>query len=242
MLETFDLCKRYDQGILALDALNLKVEAGRIYCLLGAKGAGKTTAVRLLLDFIRPTSGQALVCGVDVNAQPREAKRHLSYLGPNAMFYDRLSALENLRFFARLSGRNGVGDEDLAMALREVGLPERAFREPVQGFTNSMRQKLGLAIAFVKDAPVVLLDEPMAGLDPQGTADVLELLTELRDRGKAILLATESLFQARQLADALTVLNEGRQVLTLTREELATHDLENLYLHYMRGGLVRALS
>lgn len=241
MLEAVDLCKRFDEGTLALDALNLKVEGGQIYGLLGATGSGKTTAVRLFLDFIRPTSGRALICGVDANERPREAKCHLSYLGANAMFYDKLSAVENLRFFADLGKRRGTEDEDLAMALRGVRLPESVFRQPVQGFTRGMRQKLGLAIAVVRDAPVVLLDEPIGGLDPQTTADLMEVLTELRARGKAILLTTESLFQVRQLADGLTVLKEGRQVLTLDREELATRNLEDLYLDYMRGGLAPAM-
>ena len=117
-----------------------------------------------------------------------------------------------------------------------MSLPERWFGEPVKRFSAGMRQKLGLAAAILKDAPVLLLDEPMAGLDPQSADEILEILNNLGQQGKAILLATQDLFQARQLADTVGILKEGRQVLSFTREELRRQNLESLYLDYMRGG------
>jgi ABC-2 type transport system ATP-binding protein len=239
MIEAVDLSKRYADGTLALDALNLKVAAGEIYCLLGAPGAGKSTAIRLFLDFTPPTSGQALVAGVDAARRPREAKAHLAYLMAGATFYEHLTALGNVAFFARLAGRHGLSRRDYAMALREVGLAERSFKVRVKHFSAGMRQKLGLAVAIVKDAPVLLLDEPTAGLDAQSTAEILEILGALRERGKAVLLATQDLFQAKQLADRVGILREGRLVLTFSREELRRQNLEAIYLDYMRGGTTR---
>ena len=236
MIEATDLCKRYTDGTLALDALNLEVEPGQIYCLLGAPGSGKTTAIRLFLSFTRPTSGQATVNGFDTARQPKEAKQHLAYLMAGVTFYEQLTALRNLEFFARLAGRTDLGLQDYAMTLREVGLPERCFGERVRSMSAGMRQKLGLAAAIVKQAPALLLDEPTAGLDPQSTAEIFEILVSLREQGKAILLATQDLFQAKQLADTVGILKEGRMVLSCSQEELRRQDLEGLYLDYMRGG------
>ena len=123
------------------------------------------------------------------------------------------------------------------MAMRAVGLPERSFRQRVSHFTDGMRQKLGFAAALVKDAPAWLLDDPLAGLDPQATAELVDLLREVRESGKAILLATQDLFQAKELADVVGILKEGRMVLTATRADLRYTDLEAVYLDYMRGGL-----
>ncbi|MEE8524285.1 MAG: ABC transporter ATP-binding protein [Thermoanaerobaculia bacterium] len=237
MIEAVDLSKRYDDGTLALDALSFTVGPGEIYCLLGAPGAGKTTTLNLFLGFTSPTAGQALVNGFDVAAGPRKARGHLAYLTADVAFYDRLTALQNLEYFARLGGRFDLGREHYAMALREVGLPERTFARKVGAFNRGMRQKLGLAAAIVKDAPALLLDAPMAGVDAQATTEMFEILEMLRDRGKAILLATDNLFHAKRVATNTGILKEGRKVSSCSREELRTQNLESLYLDYMRGGL-----
>ncbi len=238
MIEAIDLSKRYPNGTLALDALNLEVGAGEIYCLLGANGAGKTTTLNLFMNFSRPTAGRALIGGIDVVREPRRAKRYLAYLAENVALYGNLTAYQNLDFFARLGGRFDRTKEDYAMVMREVGLPERAFAERVETFSRGMRQKLGIAVVMMKDAPALIFDEPMTGLDPQAAAEFVETLQTLRDRGKAILLSTQDLFRAKQLADRVGILKEGRKVLTCSREELRHENLERLYLDYMRGGLV----
>ena len=236
MIQAIDLSKRYTDGTLALDALNLSVEPGEIYCLLGATGAGKTTTLNLFLNFTKPTAGRVLVNGVDANREPYEAKRHMAYVTANMALYDQLTAFQNLEFFASL-GRVRPRRENLAMAMREVGLPERSFVQRVETFSGGMRQKLGLAVALLKEAPALLLDEPMAGLDAQASAELVEILRDLRDQGKALLLSTQDLFHAKQLADTVGILKEGRKVLSYSREELEYQDLEELYLNYMRGGL-----
>ena len=114
------------------------------------------------------------------------------------------------------------------MAMREVGLPERSFGVRIDSFDRGMRQKLGLAAALIKNSPALLLDEPMAGLDAQTSEELVEILGSLRDRGKAILFSTQDLFHARQLADTVGILKEGRKVLSFSREELRYQNLEEI--------------
>lgn len=235
MIQAVGLSKRYTDGTLALDALDLEVRAGEIYCLLGANGAGKTTTLNLFMSFTRPTAGQALINGVDALRDPQEAKRHVAYLMESVAFYSGLTAYQNIDFFARLGGRSDLSKEDYAMAMRQVGLPERSFEQQVRKFSKGMRQKLGIAMAMIKEAPALLLDEPLASLDPQAAVELVETLLMLRDEGRAILLTTHDLFHAKQLADTVGILKEGRKVLTRSREELRDEQLETLYLDYMRG-------
>jgi ABC-2 type transport system ATP-binding protein len=232
MLEAKDLTKRYEDGLLALDHLNLEVAQGELFCLLGANGAGKTTTINIFLDFIRPTAGAALVNGIEVAADPLAAKRHAAYVPENVMLYGSLTARQNLDFFARLAGRSPRHEEQ-EQALRRVGLPERAFNQRVGQFSKGMRQKLGIAIAMVKDASNVLLDEPTSGLDPKSAAEFMALLRSLRDDGKSIFMSTHDIFRARDHADRVGIMKEGRLVMLRTRAELEDEDLERLYLDYM---------
>ena len=236
MIRAIDLSKRYRDGYLALDALNIVVESGQLYCLLGAQSSGKTTAIHLLLGLTEPTSGRAEIAGFDVRTEAEQARQATCYLPPDFAFYEALTARENLRMFARLAGRKKFSRHDENLALREVGLAERAFDLLMSSFSRGMRQKLAVAVALLRDAPVWILDETIAGLDPQTSAELIELLQAARDRGKALLWATQDLFRAKELADSVGILKEGRQVLSYTREELGYQDLEQLYLNYMRGG------
>lgn len=237
MIEARNLSKRYEDEVLALDALNLKVAPGEIYCLLGANGAGKTTTINLFLNFVEPTSGQAFLNGIDTAKQPLEAKKHVAYVSENVMLYGNFTARQNLDFFARLGGRGSLKKDDYYRVMREAGLPEKAFEQRLKEFSRGMRQKLGIAIATIKDAPALLLDEPTAGLDPKAAAEFLETLIGLRQRRKAILMSTHDIFRAKEVADRVAIMKEGRKVMERTRTELAYENLEHLYLDYMRGSI-----
>ncbi|MEK6320957.1 MAG: ABC transporter ATP-binding protein [Acidobacteriota bacterium] len=236
MIEATDLTKRYEDRALALDALNLKVNPGEIYCLLGANGAGKTTTINLFLNFIQPTLGHVLINGIDVTRDPLEAKKYVSYVSENVTLYGNFTARQNLDFFAKLGGKDGLKKDDYYTVFREVGLQETAFERKVKQFSKGMRQKVGIAIAIIKDAPAVLLDEPTSGLDPKAGAEFIETLTQLRERGKAILMSTHDIFRASEIADRVGIMKEGRKVMERTKRELEHEDLEALYLDYMRGG------
>jgi ABC-2 type transport system ATP-binding protein len=237
MIEAVELSKRYPDGRLALDSLNLKVSPGEICCLLGPAGAGKTTTVNLFLGFTKPTAGKALIDGIDVAQDTLAVRRRAAYMGADMGFYGELAARRNLEFFDRVGGGPRRRREEYDQALREVGLPETSFGQRVRGFDAGARQKLGVAMALLKGAPAILVDEPLAGLDVKSAADLADILRDLRGRGRAILFATYDLFWAHQLADRVVFLQEGRQVLSRSREELQGTDLDRLYLDYLRGDL-----
>ncbi len=233
MLQAAGLTKRYEDGLLALDHLDLTVNHGELFCLLGANGAGKTTAINLFLNFIEPTEGTALVDGIDVTKEPLAAKRHLAYVSENVMLYENFTARQNLDFFAKLGGKRGLGKDDYYGVLRRVGLQEKAFEQRLKYFSKGMRQKLGIAIAILKDARNIVLDEPTSGLDPKAGAEFMALLRELRGEGRAIFMSTHDIFRAKEEADRLGIMKDGRLVSVLTRAELAAANLEKLYIQYM---------
>ncbi len=233
MIQAIELTKRYEDGHVALDHLNLNIQPGQIYCLLGANGAGKTTTINLFFNFIEPTSGIATLNGVDCTREPRKAKMFAAYVSENVMLYGNFTARQNLDFFTRLAGRRNLKKEDYRLVMREVGLPERAFEHRVKTFSKGMRQKLGIAIAILKQAPALLLDEPTSGLDPKAAAEFVGLLMKLRSEEKAILMSTHDVFRAKEIADVVGFMKEGSLIMERTRKELEHEDLEKLYLKYM---------
>jgi ABC-2 type transport system ATP-binding protein len=235
ILKADDLSKRYEDGVLALDHLNLEVRAGEVYCLLGANGAGKTTTINLFLNFIPPTTGTCYIQGIDVTKDPLEAKKHVSFVSENVMLYGNFTARQNLDFFAKLGGKTNLSREAYYQVMRRVSLQEKAFEQRVKTYSKGMRQKLGISIAIVKDAPAVLLDEPTAGLDPKAAEEFLEILAELRSEGKAILMSTHDIFRAKEIGDRVGIMKEGRLVMERTREELQYEDLVRIYIDYMKS-------
>jgi ABC-2 type transport system ATP-binding protein len=235
MLKAHDLSKRYEDGVLALDHLNLEVNPGEVYCILGANGAGKTTTINLFLNFLPPTTGTCFINDIDVTKEPLEAKKHVAFVSENVMLYGNFTARQNLDFFAKLGGKQDLGKEDYYQVMRRVSLQEKAFEQRVKSFSKGMRQKLGISIAIIKDAPSILLDEPTSGLDPKAAAEFLEILDELKGQGKAILMSTHDIFRAKDIADRVGIMKEGRLVLERTREELQYEDLVKIYIDYMRA-------
>ena len=233
MLQTQQLTKRYEDNHLALDSLNLEIKAGEIFFLLGANGAGKTTTINLFLNFINPTLGKAMINGIDVTQEPLEAKKHVSFLSENVMLYGNFTARQNLDFFAKLGGKRNLTKADHYDLLRKVGLQDDAFEKKLKTFSKGMRQKVGLAIALAKNASNMLLDEPTSGLDPKAATELVELLKEQKKAGKAILMCTHDIFRAKELADKVGIMKQGRMVKQLSRKEFLEEDLEKLYLEYI---------
>lgn len=238
MLQAIDLTKRYEDGLLALDSLNLEIKPGEIFFLLGANGAGKTTTINLFLNFIEPTSGKMLIDGIDVMEQPLETKRHIAFVSENVMLYGNFTARQNLDFFARLGGKTDLTKADYYDAMRRVGLQEEAFERKLKTFSKGMRQKVGLAIAIIKDADNIVMDEPTSGLDPKSASELMQILMHLRSAGKSILMCTHDLFRAKSAADRVGIMKEGRLVMLRNREEFLQDDLERIYLDYMQDSIL----
>jgi ABC-2 type transport system ATP-binding protein len=151
------------------------------------------------------------------------------------MLYGNFTARQNLDFFAKLGGKSALARADYYQAMRRVSLQEKAFDQRVKNFSKGMRQKLGIAIAIVKDAPAVLLDEPTSGLDPKAAAEFLEIMAELRSEGKAVLMSTHDIFRAKEIGDRVGIMREGRLAMERTREELQNADLNRIYIDYMES-------
>ena len=233
MLEAKELTKTYEDGIMALDHLNLKVETGEIFCMFGANGAGKTTAINLFLNFIPPTEGTVFIEDIDMTQEPLKAKDFVSFVSENVTLYGNFSAFQNIHYFTKLAGKRNLTRDDYAKVMKRVGLQEDAFNMRTKNFSKGMRQKLGIAIAIIKDAPNIILDEPTSGLDPRSGQEFLVLLSELRDLGKSIFMSTHDIFRAKFVADRVGFMQKGKLVMLKTKEELAGEDLNQLYIEYM---------
>lgn len=217
-----------------LDDLSFRVKAGEIYCLLGANGAGKSTTIKLFLGFLKPTSGCAEVDGLDPQREPQVVRRRLLYIPENVALYDELSGYENLDYFARLAGVVDRSRARLCESLAAAGLASDAFNRRVGHYSKGMRQKIGIALAIIKEAKALLLDEPTSGLDPEASAEFHDLLLRQRDRGAAILMATHDLFRAREVATTIGLMRGGRLRRSLDASTITANDLESLYLEEMR--------
>jgi ABC-2 type transport system ATP-binding protein len=232
LLQARALTKRYGET-LALDALDLSVAPGEVYCLLGANGAGKSTTINCFLDFARPDSGEALIGGTVVAHDPIGTKKRLAYIPETVMLYGNLSALENLEYFATLATGRRPARAELTGHLITAGLVDAQVDQRVGGFSKGMRQKVGIAIALAKGADVLLLDEPTSGLDPKASNEFHRLLGMLRDRGAAVLMATHDLFRAKESGTRVGIMKQGRKVAELRTDEIGHADLEQLYLTHM---------
>lgn len=235
VLEAANLTMQYEKGVTALDHVNFAVHAGEIFTILGANGAGKTTTINLFLNFIDPTEGEARIDGIASHKEPLKAKKKIAFVSENVMLYNNFTAIQNLDYFTKLGGKEDVTKEQYVNVLRRVGLQEEAHNKKMKEFSKGMKQKCGIAIAILKDAPAILLDEPTSGLDPKAAYEFINLLNELRNEGRTILMSTHDIFRAKEVSDSVGIMKQGRLILKAGADELADKDLESLYLEYMAG-------
>jgi ABC-2 type transport system ATP-binding protein len=225
-IETIELTKDYAVGFWrkrprrVLDRLSLHVEAGEVFGFLGPNGAGKTTTLKLLLQLIFPTSGEARIFGRP--AGDLAAKRRFGYLPEQPYFYDHLTAEELLTYYGGLFGIPSAERRRRVNALLdEVGI-DRERRDPLRKFSKGMLQRVGIAQALINEPDLVILDEPMSGLDPLGRRDVRALILRLRDRGCTVFFSSHVLSDAEALCSRVAILAKGRMVASgLLREMLA---------------------
>lgn len=221
-------------GRPVLSGLDLRLEQGRIYALLGGNGTGKSTTLSVLLGFLKPDAGEVDVAGVTPWQAPDRARAQLAYLPENVALYEHLSAVENVDYLLSLAGVRRDADA-IAEALRTAGLQEPAWHRRLGGFSKGMRQKVAIAIALMREVPLLLLDEPTSGLDPGASADFHALLESVRARGASVLMVTHDLIGAVDVADRIGVLEHGRIV---HESDRADFDLAALHAHF--SGRARA--
>lgn len=216
MLRLEDLAKRFGR-LTAVDGVSLEVHRGEIFGLLGPNGAGKSTTIALAMGLLRPDGGRVEYVGLGSPEDPR-VRRHLGLAPQSIALYDDLTAEENLRFLARLYG---VADPPRRVqeTLELVGLAPRAG-DRVRTFSGGMQRRLNLAAALVHEPPLLLLDEPTAGVDPQSRASILELVRQLAAQGRGIVYTTHYMEEAERICDRIGIIDQGRLLDIGSVEEL----------------------
>jgi ABC-2 type transport system ATP-binding protein len=213
-------------GQNALDNLKLEIQAGEIYGLLGANGAGKSTTLNLLLGFLKPDTGTITLGG--------NTQSEIGYIPENVNLYPYLSGIENLDYFCKLAGLK-YSKNELSKFLSDCGLSKEAHNKRTETYSKGMRQKVGIAIAYAKKAKVYLLDEPASGLDPLASNELSELLKKLASEGATILMASHDIFRVRETCNRIGILKSGKLVKEMNANEVSSNELENIYLNFMQN-------
>lgn len=227
IIKVNNLSKQYRE-LKAVDDISFTVHAGDIYGFLGQNGAGKSTTIRMLLTLIEPTAGTIELFGKNLYSHRKEVLRQIGAVIEKPDLYKYLTAYENLSLFARMSGVT-VTEKKLNDQLEQVGLAKRAHSK-VRTFSQGMKQRLGIAIALIHDPQLIVLDEPTNGLDPQGIADIRNLILHLsRHQGKTILVSSHLLHEIELIANRMLIIDKGKKIMEGTVAELV--DPANTIVH-----------
>jgi ABC-2 type transport system ATP-binding protein len=228
VLQAHQLGKQYN-GIAALSNLNLSIDKGEIFCLLGQNGAGKTTTIHLFLGFIKASSGKAMINGMEVIPGDVTTKKFVAYIPEVVQLYSYLTGMENLDFFSRLAGYS-YSKEMLRSFLDKAGLQKEAHASRLSTYSKGMRQKVGIAIALAKNADVIVMDEPTSGLDPKATAEFTTICKDLAAEGKAIFMATHDIFNAVNTGTRIGIMKQGKLIHSQSTSQITATELQQLYL------------
>ncbi len=236
MIQCIALQKKYGD-LVAVHDLDLEIAPGEVFGFLGPNGAGKTTTIRMMVGLLEPSAGQVLLGGHDLAAAPEAAKALLGYVPDQPFLYDKLTATEFLRFIGGLYrlDRDDMADRTVDL-LEEFGLADRG-QELVETFSHGMKQRLALAAALMHRPRILILDEPMVGMDPQGALALRQLLGGLAASGVTIFLSTHSLPVAEELCDRIGILDHGKLVAEGTLAELRVRASELPDLASSEGSL-----
>lgn len=219
--------------------VSFDVRPGEVVGLLGPNGAGKTTTLRMLSTTLRPTSGTARIAGYDVVREPDEVRASIGVLPTDPGLYGRLTAEENLRFFGRLAGLSGAElERRIDRLLKWLGMNEHRKRR-TEGFSKGMRQKIALARSILHEPPVLILDEPTAGLDVSAARTIIDFIQESKAAGRTVLFSSHYLVEAERVCDRIAIIADGRIRATGTPEEICREagadTLEDAFLTLVYG-------
>ena len=233
MIELINLTKKF-ATLTAVDNLNLKINAGEIFGFLGPNGAGKTTTIKMMVGLLKPTQGTVLINGKDSAHQPQEVKKIIGYIPDQPFLYEKLTAREFLQFVAGIYGftKKDCSDQ-IERLLRLFGLEEWGD-ELIESFSHGMRQRLVLSSALVHNPTVIIVDEPVVGLDPKGSRLVKTVFRNLTHAGVTVFLSTHVLAIAEELCDRIAIIQEGKMIALGTMEELQKKDDEGLESLFLR--------
>jgi ABC-2 type transport system ATP-binding protein len=217
-LKTENLTKSYNKTVV-VDHLTLHVNKGEIVCLLGPNGSGKSTILKMLTTLLKPDEGTAYIYGFDIVKEQDKVRKSISYAPQELVFYEELTALENLVFFGMMQGKQKKQlVKEAKVVLEKLGLIERT--DKVKNLSGGMKRRLNLAINLIMDTEILFLDEVTAGLDPQSQHTVWELLRELKKKDKTIILTTHDMNEAETLSDRVLIMDEGKIIASGTSESL----------------------
>lgn len=209
MIHATGLEKRFGAKVV-VKGVDLRVEPGQVVGLLGPNGAGKTTTLRMLSTTLVPTGGKATIAGHDVLREPEKVRASIGVLPADPGLYGRLTAAENLRFYGKLHGMKGNQlEERIDQLLDQLDLKEHK-NEPTEKFSKGMKQKVALARCILHDPPVLILDEPTAGLDVLASRSVINFIREARRQGRAILFSSHYMLEAERVCDQVAIIGDGR--------------------------------
>ncbi len=219
MIELRQLTKRFGSKV-AVDDLTLTVQPGELFAFLGPNAAGKTTTIKMLVGLLRPTLGTALISGVDIQRAPIEAKRSLSYVPDVPYLYEKLTGWEFMQFIAGIYDLDRAWFDPRAMELLEMFGLDAVRHQLVEDYSHGMRQKLVMSAALVRDPEVIIIDEPMVGLDPRSAKLFKDIMRERARAGCTIFMSTHTLSVAEDIADRIGIMNQGRLIAVGTLDEL----------------------
>jgi len=238
--EIIGLVKRFGPKV-AVDQLSFKVPAGMLYGFLGVNGAGKTTTLRMISGLIRPDAGQIRVAGIDVMTEPQRAKQPLAYIPDDPVLYGKLNPMEHLEFVSALWGVDPLVARKRAQELLEkLSLWDRRH-EWIESYSRGMKQKIALASALIHEPKLILLDEPLTGLDASAARLVKDILLDFLKQGGSVILTTHILEVAERLAERIGIMSGGRLIAEGTMAQLRSHSgqaagsLEDIFLQLIQG-------
>ena len=200
-----------------LDGVSFKVGEGEVFALLGGNGAGKSTALKSFLGTVTPSGGSASVMGLSVESNIDEIRRKVAYLPESVMLYGHLTGVENIEYFLSLAGITSAKDK-IESALKRVALQQDAWYRSLSNYSKGMRQKTAIALALLREAPVLFLDEPTSGLDPSAIDEFNQLITTLASEGSTIFMVSHDVYGACQIAHRIGLLDKGKIVGMFERE------------------------
>ncbi|MFW6119118.1 MAG: ABC transporter ATP-binding protein [Planctomycetota bacterium] len=219
MIELEDLTKRFD-GFVAVDGLNLEIPSGELFVFLGPNGAGKTTTIKMITGLLRPTEGRVRLCGHDVQEDYMAAKQLLSYVPDQPYLYEKLTGREFLRFVGQMYGVEGAAIERKTEELGDVFEMTGFLDQPGETYSHGMKQRVVISAALLHDPRVIVIDEPIVGLDPKGANTLKRLLREQAAQGVSIFMSTHTLGVAEDTADRVGIIRQGSLVTVGTLQEI----------------------